>query len=203
MPHFFNQYNISIITDDLRIFLNAGKGAIDKLDYFSTILTNIETAGSIELTYCYENIDIVSEVENAVVQQLEFAAKRELNIQLNFSPAALMVYADRLFLQQIFFRLLSDLFEASEKGSVISVYVTDSDGKCIIEVINQNEISGKMEADAYFKKHRITNAFQAPSAQSGDVLTEYKKIIEDMGGELSYPFAKDALNYFRLKFAIV
>ena len=203
MPHFFNQYNISIITDDLRIFLNAGKGAIDKLDYFSTILTDIETAGSIELTYCYENIDIVSEVENAVVQQLEFAAKRELNIQLNFSPAALMVYADRLFLQQIFFRLLSDLLEASEKGSVISVYVTDSDGKCIIEVINQNEISGKMEADAYFKKHRITNAFQAPSAQSGDVLTEYKKIIEDMGGELNYPLAKDALNYFRLKFAIL
>ena len=203
MPHFFNQYNISIITDDLRIFLNAGKGAIDKLDYFSTILTDIETAGSIELTYCYENIDIISEVENAVVQQLEFAAKRELNIQLNFSPAALMVYADRLFLQQIFFRLLSDLFEASEKGSVISVYVTDSDGKCIIEVINQNEISGKMEADAYFKKHRITNALQTPSAPSGDVLTEYKKIIEDMGGELSYPLAKDALNYFRLKFAIL
>ena len=203
MPHFFNQYNISIITDDLRIFLNAGKGAIDKLDYFSTILTDIETAGSIELTYCYENIDIISEVENAVVQQLEFAAKRELNIQLNFSPAALMVYADRLFLQQIFFRLLSDLLEAGEKGSVISVYVTDSDGKCIIEVINQNEISGKMEADAYFKKHRITNALQTPSAPSGDVLTEYKKIIEDMGGELSYPLAKDALNYFRLKFAIL
>ncbi len=126
----------------------------------------------------------------------------QVSIQLHLSPASLMVNADRLFFHQILFRLFSSLLEANQKKSVVSVYVTDSDGKCIIEVINQPETLTPKASNDYFKKHRITNAFQPLPIQQDALLFVYKQMVEDMGGELSYSFTKGKANYFRLKFVI-
>jgi len=131
------------------------------------------------------------------------AEKMQVSIQLHLSPASLMVNTDKLFFQQIFFRLFSGLLETNQKRSVVSVYVTDSDGKCIIEVINQAETLSHKASNDYFKKHRITNAFQPLPIQQDALLFVYKQLIEDMGGELSYSFTKGNANYFRLKFALI
>jgi K+-sensing histidine kinase KdpD len=200
MPHFFNQREINAITDDLRVFLGAVKGPIDKLDYFTSQSATLESLGTMELAYRYEHINIIPEVEDAVIRQLELAEKMQVSIQLHLSPASLMVNTDQLFFQQIFFRLFFSLLEANEKRSVVSVYVTDSDGKCIIEVISQSGTSAAKASDDYFKKHRITNTFQSASTQQDALLWVYKQMLEDMGGELTYSFAKDKANYFRLKF---
>ena len=107
MPHIFNQREINAITDDLRIFLGAVKGPIDKLDYFTNKVTGLEVWASIGLEYSCEHIDIIPEVEKAVILQLDLAEKMQAGIQLHLSPASLMVHTDRLFFQQIFFRLLN------------------------------------------------------------------------------------------------
>ncbi len=203
MPQHFNRREINIITDDLKNFLSALKGPIDKLDYFTTRSTVLESTGSIELDYQFEHVDIIPEVENAVIQQMELAEKKEAGIQLHLSPAFLLIHTDRLFFQQIFFRLLSTLLEANEKRSAVSVYVMDSDGKCIIEVINQSATATVKAPDEYFKKYRITNIQQSPSVQLDALLAVYKKLIEGMGGELWYAFEKGKANYFRLKFDTV
>lgn len=202
MPHIFNQREINTITDDLRIFLGAVKGPIDKLDYFTNKVTGLEAWASIELEYQFDHIDIIPEVENAVIQQLDLADKMQASIQLHLSPASLMVNTDRLFFQQIFFRLLVTLLEANEKSSVISVYVNDSDGKCMIEVIEQWDTSSVKGPDDYFKKHRINNTSQLQSVPKDNLLWVYKLMIEDMGGELAYSFAKEGERYFRLKFVL-
>jgi K+-sensing histidine kinase KdpD len=202
MPHIFNQREINIITDDLRIFLGAVKGPIDKLDYFTSKVTGLESWASTVLEYRYEHIDIIPEVENAVIQQLELADRMQVSIQLHLSPASLMVHTDRLFFQQIFFRLLSTLLEANDKKSVVSVYVADSDGKCMIEVISQSGVLSARSSDDYFKKHRITNTLQSQPAPQENLLWVYKMMVEDMGGELVYSFAKGEENYFRLKFLL-
>jgi K+-sensing histidine kinase KdpD len=202
MPHIFNQREINTITDDLRIFLGAVKGPIDKLDYFTNKVTGLEAWASIELEYQFDHIDIIPEVENAVIQQLDLADKMQASIQLHLSPASLMVNTDRLFFQQIFFRLLVTLLEANEKNSVISVYVNDSDGKCMIEVIEQSDTFSVKGPDDYFKKYRINNTSQSQSVPKDNLLWVYKLMIEDMGGELAYSFAKERANYFRLKFTI-
>lgn len=202
MPNLFTQRDINIITGDLKVFLSAVKGPIDKLDYFTVLQQKSERPGNIELTYQRELVDIIPDVENAVIQQMELAEKKELNVQLHLSPASFLVNADRLFLQQILFRLLSNLLEAGKKKSVVSVYVTDSDGKCVIEAVDQTEIKKIIPgADDYFKKHRITNVFQAIESQPEAILNVYKKMIEDMGGELTFSF-KEKANYFRLKFML-
>jgi K+-sensing histidine kinase KdpD len=202
MPHIFNQREINTITDDLRIFLGAVKGPINKLDYFTNKLTGLETWASIGLEYSREYVDIIPEVENAVIQQLDLADKMQVSVQLHLSPASLMVHTDRLFFQQIFFRLLSTLLEANEKKSVVSVYVTDSDGKCMVEVINQSETLFAKGSDDYFKKHRINNPSQSQSVPKDNLLWVYKLMVEDMGGELAYSFEKGKGDYFRLKFVL-
>jgi K+-sensing histidine kinase KdpD len=200
MHQLFNRREINIITDDLKAFLSAVKGPIDKLDYFTTQADEIERIGSIQLDYRIEYIDMILEVENAVIKQLETVEEKESSIQLHLSPASLIVATDRLFFQQIFFRLLSTLLEVSKERSVISVYVKDRDGKCIIEAINHIQTVSVQTADDYFKKHRITNVLHSPPAQKHALLAVYKQLMEDMGGEMSYSFEKGKPDYFRLKF---
>ena len=202
MPHLYNQQDIGILTEELKVFLHADKGPIDKLDYFSTLIPEFETARMMELSYRNENIDLIPEVENAVIKQLELAEKKELGIQLHLSPASFIVHTDRLFLQQILFRLMVSLLDACEKKSVVSVYVTDSDGKCIIEAISHAETANKKNEDDYFKKYRITNPLHASMVQDDAVLAVYKKLVEDMGGELAFAFTNEKQRFFRLKFPI-
>jgi K+-sensing histidine kinase KdpD len=202
MPRLFNRSEINMITEDLKAFLSAAKGPIDKLDYFTGKATHLERYGALELEYRFEQIDIIPEVENAVIRQVEEAEQKGTGIQLHLSAASLVVNTDRLFFQQIFFRLFSTLLEANEKKAIVSVYVTDSDGKCIIEAISQPEGSPVKGSEDYFKKYRITNVYQAISAQEDALLSVYKLLLEEMGGELFYAFAKGKSNYFRLKFNI-
>ena len=200
MPNVFNQQDIRIITEDLKVLLNAERGQINKLDYFSTLMPQLETAGTMELDYQNENIDIIPEIENAVIKKLMLAEKKEIGIQLQLCPTSFMVQADRIFLQQIFLGLLSRLLESIENKSVVRIYVTDSDGKCIIEAISQAEAIKEKEEDNYFKKYRITNPLHASIIKEEAVLYVYKKIVEDMGGELT--FSNDKQHFFRLKFPI-
>jgi K+-sensing histidine kinase KdpD len=202
MSRLFNRREINMITDDLKTFLSAAKGPIDKLDYFTGKAPDLERYGAIELGYRFEHIDIIPEVENAVIRQVEEAEEKGIGIQLHLSAASLVVDTDRLFFQQIFFRLFSTLLEANEKKAVVSVYVTDSDGKCIIEAISQPEGSPVKGSDDYFKKYRITNVYQMISEQEDALLSVYKLLLEEIGGELFYAFAKGKSNYFRLKFNI-
>jgi K+-sensing histidine kinase KdpD len=202
MPQYFNRREIKSITDDLKLFLSAVNGPIGKLDYFNTHAASVENTGSMEIEYNSGYLDLIPEVENAVINQLEKAEKKSINLQLHLSPASLMVHVDRLFFQQIFFRLFSDLLEVNEKNSIISVYVTDSDGKCIIELLSRPETQAAQASEDYFKKYRITNLLHAPAIKDENLLPVFKKMVEDMGGELSYVFAKDKANYVRMKFAL-
>ena len=203
MPHLFNQQDIRSVSDDLKVFLNAVKGPIDKLDYFNSIQPVTENEGGVALAYRPQNIDIIPEVENAVILQMEHAEKKQVCVLLYLSPASFIVCVDRLFLQQIFFRLIRNILEACENKSVISVYVTDSDDKCMIEVLNQKDPAAQNEADDYFKKYRINNPVHTAESAEGAVLLVYKEMIEDMSGELSYSFNDKKQLYFRLKFPMV
>jgi hypothetical protein len=202
MSRLFNRREINMITDDLKTFLNATKGPIDKLDYFTIKAPDIERYGAIEMQYQVEHIDLIPEVENAVIKQLEQAEEKGIGIQLHLSAASLIVDTDRLFFQQIFFRLFSTLLGSNEKKATVSVYAADSDGKCIIEAISQPEDSSEKKPQDYFKKYRITNVYQAIPAQQDALLSVYTELLKDMGAELFYAFVKGKSNYFRLKFDV-
>lgn len=203
MSQSFNRREIKAVTDDLKLFLSAVNGTIGKLDYFSKHADALQREGVMEIAYDPAYIDLIVEVENAVISQVEKAEEKSISIQLHLSPASMMVHVDRLFFQQIFYRLFSDLLQVNEKKSIISVYFTDSDGKCIIELVSRAETQAAQASEDYFKKYRITNVLHAPAMQDENLLLVYKKMVEDMKGELAFVFSKDKPSYVRLKFELL
>lgn len=203
MPHAFNRREIKSITDDLKRFLSAVNGPIAKLDYFNRNAASLEKNGVMEIGYDPAPVDLIPEIEKTVTSQVEKAEESAIGIHLHLSPASMMVQVDRLFFQQVFYRLFADMLQVNKKGAIISVYVTDSDGKCIIELMSRAEMQAGRASEDYFKKYRITNVLHAPAMQDEHILLAYKKMVEDMKGELAYVFTKDKPNYVRLKFGLI
>ena len=201
MPHHYTQPSVNILVSDLRAL--TGPAVNDKLIYLDTKLTDIDNAGSIYFEYCYEDFDIVAEIEMITISKMAEAENKAVNLQLHLSPSPVIVHLDRIFLQQILFKVLSQLLVSVEDGSVISIHITDCDGKCMVEGINRSAIVEEQITEDYFKKYRITNSPQNPVASVEDTLSVYKQITEDMGGELLYNFTnKSEKSYFRLKFIL-
>ena len=154
--------------------------------------------GNARIEYLYEDFDIIPEVENTTVTQLTAADEKQVTLQLHLSPEPVMVNIDRFFLQQILCKMLAHLLDTVKNGSIISIYVTNSDGKCFIEAISRPAVPEEEMPEDYFKKYRITN-----SLQRKDNLSVYKQITQDMCGELMYNFTKKSQGkYFSLKFAL-
>ena len=73
----------------------------------------------------------------------------------------------------------------------------------MIDVLSQKDPSAQNEADNYFKKYRINKPIPSAALAGAAVLLVYKKMIEDMLGELSFSFSDEKQFYFRLKFPLV
>jgi len=118
------------------------------------------------------------------------AAKYLTNFELNYkgelvqvAAPSIKVQADKNFLQPILFSLLSYLSGNGQNGAIISLHVTKTVEKVIIEIQQQQGISLKEELPA--------------------ALTVYEKVLEDLGGELACTKSNTgAINYFRLKFCL-
>ena len=198
MPHHYAQPSVNILISDLRAL--TGPAVNDKLIYLDTKLTDIDNAGLIYFEYCYEDFDIIAEIEMITISKMVEAENKAVSLQLYLSPWLVIVHLDRVFLQQILSKLLSQLLESVQNGSVISIHITDCDGKCMVEGINRSAIAEAQITEDYFKKYRINNSLQNHVASVEDTLSVYKQITEDMGGELIYNFTnKSEKNYFRLK----
>jgi len=201
MPHHYTQSSVNILVSDLKAL--TGPAVNDKLIYLDTKLTDLDKAGSINLEYRYEDFDIIAEIEMITISKMAEAENKAVSLQLYLSPSPVIVHLDRVFLQQILYKLLSQLLVSVQNGSVISIHITDCDGKCMVEGINHSAIVEEQITEDYFKKYRITNSPQNPVASVEDTLSVYKQITEDMGGELIYNFTnKSEKSYFRLKFIL-
>ena len=203
MPFHYSQSELNSMIHDLKTAVEQNPYANDKLIYLTQKLADIENEEVTNIEYQYEDFDIIPEVEAITVSQLPDAEKKQVNLQFYLSTVPVMMHIDRVFLQQILFKLLANLLDAVPDGSVISIHVTDSDGKCIVEGINRSAVADEQTDDDYFKKYRITNSLQTPPSPAEYSLSVYKKIAEDMGSELIYNFTKKSQgNYFRLKFIL-
>lgn len=201
MPNHYTQPSLNILIRDLRTL--TGQAVNDKLIYLDTKLSDVDKTGSVYFEYRYEDFDIILEIETIAISKMTEAENKAVSLQLHLSQSPVIVQLDRIFLQQILFKLLSQLVEGIQNGSVISIHVTDSDGKCMVEGINNSVVAEEQIAEDYFKKYRITNSLPNHAASGEDDLLVYKKITEDMGGELIYNFTKKSgKNYFRLKFVL-
>jgi len=178
MPHRFNKAALAILVNDLRI-----ANAYNKVEQLQQKLEALDNAGTTAVSYTLEDFNVIPEIENIVVAFLSKPDNAGVNAQVHVAASQIKVQADKNFLQPILFSLLSYLSGSGQNDAIISLHVTKTVEKVIIEIQQQQGISLDEEL---------------PTG-----LTVYEKVLEDMGGELACTKSNTgAINYFRLKFCL-
>jgi signal transduction histidine kinase len=204
-----NQMSIDLInrssgnlTTDQKEILSYITMGNEKLHYLSEKLSDSADADTGKVTYKMEDFDMVAEVEKAAVSLVDASSIKEISLQLNLSPTPLIVNLDKIFVRHIFFKLLSNIIRFSQKASVISIHVSQSEDHCVIEFINKGRPIGIDKLNEYFNRLDTPNQNESATSQSGMGFSVSKKLIEDLGGELSYNSNDTYGNYFKIKFPL-
>ncbi len=204
-----NQMSIDLInrssgnlTTDQKEILSYITMGNEKLHYLSEKLSDSADADTGKVTFKMEDFDMVAEVEKAAVSLVDAASIKEISLQLNLSPTPLIVNLDKIFVRHIFFKLLSNIIRFSQKASVISIHVSQSENYCAIEFINKGRAIGIDKLNEYFNRLGSPNQNESATSHSGMGFSVSKKLIEDLGGELSYNSNDTYGNYFKIKFPL-
>ncbi|MBY0480184.1 MAG: HAMP domain-containing histidine kinase [Chitinophagaceae bacterium] len=194
--------NASNLTTDQKEILSYITMGNEKLHYLSQKLSDSADADTGKVTFNLEEFDIIPEVEKAAVSLVDAASIKQISLQLNLSPTPLFVNLDKIFVRHIFFKLLSNIIRFVYKTSVISIHTSQSDDYCEIEFVNKGKPIGIDKLNEYFNRLNSPNQHEAATSQSGMGFSVSKKMIEDMGGELSYNSNETFGNYFKIKFKL-
>ncbi|HJV19013.1 MAG TPA: HAMP domain-containing sensor histidine kinase [Sediminibacterium sp.] len=204
-----NQISIDLInrkssnlTSDQKEILSYITMGNEKLHYLSQKLAESAEADTGKIEYRFEEFDIVPEVEKAAIALVDAASIKQVSLQVHLSPSEIIVNLDKIFLRHILFKLLSNVIRFIQKGSALSIHAADSDGWCIIEIINKATPIGTEKLDEYFNRLHAPNQSEYAVTQSGMGFSVAKQLTTDMGGTLSYESNPTVGNYFKLKFKL-
>lgn len=204
-----NQISIDLInrtsgnlTTDQKEILSYITMGNEKLHYLSQKLSDSADADTGKVEFKLEEFDIVPEVEKAAVSLVDASSIKQISLQVNLSPTPLIVHLDRIFVRHIFFKLLSNIIRFVQKSTVISIITSQTDEYCNIEFVNRGNPIGLQKLNEYFSRLDNPNNPDAATNQSGMGFSVSKKMIEDMGGELTYNSNETYGNYFKIKFKL-
>lgn len=204
-----NQISIDLInrssgnlTTDQKEILSYITMGNEKLHYLSQKLSDSADADTGKVEFKLEAFDIVPEVEKVAVSLVDASSIKQISLQLNLCPTPLIVDLDKIFVRHIFFKLLSNIIRFAQKGTVISIHTSESDDYSVIEFINKGRPIGMEKLNEYFNRLNTPNQHEAATSQSGMGFSVSKKMIEDMGGEISYNSNDVYGNYFKIKFKL-
>jgi signal transduction histidine kinase len=204
-----NQISIDLInrkssnlTSDQKEILSYITMGNEKLHYLSQKLAESAEADTGKIEYRFEEFDIIPEVEKAAIALVDAASIKQVSLQVHLSPSEIIVNLDKIFLRHILFKLLSNVIRFIQKGSALSIHAADSDGWCIIEIINKATPIGTDKLDEYFNRLHAPNQSEYAVTQSGMGFSVAKQLTTDMGGTLTYESNPTVGNYFKLKFKL-
>ncbi len=189
--------NLTIDQKEILSYITMGN---EKLHYLSEKLSDSADADTGKITFKLEEFDMVQELEKAAVGLVDASSIKQISLQVNLSTTPLLVNLDKIFVRHIFFKLLSNIIRFSQKGSVISIHASQSEEFCVIEFINKGRPIGIDKLNEYFNRLSNPNQYEAATSQSGLGFSVSKKMIEDLGGEISYNSNETFGNYFKIKF---
>jgi signal transduction histidine kinase len=150
----------------------------------------------------YQQFDIIPEIEQVAIALFDRAQIKQVDIQAHLSPAKIIVNVDKFFFRYILSNLLSDVLRFIQNGSILSIHAADSEGMCIIEIINNATPIGKELLDQYFNQLSNFNLSALANTQSGRGFSIAEKLTVEMDGVLTYKTDLAIGNYFKLKFKL-
>lgn len=183
MPHSFNQAALTIIVNSMKGRANARLADLEK----KIAISGGQVSKMME--YTITHFDIISSIENAIVDILEKANPSTPNVQVHISSSPVMVCADKDFVDFIFSDLFSQLYYAIKQGTLVSVYVAATEEAGIVEI----QETGISQSEELLSNNALVSTDQS--------LIVCRQLMEDMGGEMLY-LLNDKGNYFRLKFLL-
>ena len=190
--------NLSIEQKEIIDYISSGN---DKLNYLSEKLAASADRDEAKVQFTKENIDISPVVEQVVLDNADSAQIKQINLQLHLSASPIIVYLDKLFLEQVLFKLLTNVFRYAEAGSIVTIHTNRQNEKCVIEVINIGKLIGVSKMNELFTKiHPSRSLKEAVNDDSEMGLSVAKKLTETMGGTFAYNSDESTGNYYKIEF---
>jgi K+-sensing histidine kinase KdpD len=173
----------------------------DKLSYLSEKLAASADRDEANVEFNYEYFDINPEIEKSVMGMFDAAQLKDINLQLHLSASVIMVYLDKMFLEQVLFKLLTNAIKYAEKESIITIHSNHISDKCIIEVINFGKELGSEKLNDLFNKLKPYKSLRESIASDADLgFSVAKKLTESMNGTLTYTSDEKKGNYYKIEF---
>jgi signal transduction histidine kinase len=190
--------NLSVEQNEILTYIGAGN---EKLNYLSEKLAASADKDEAKIEFNQEKFDINPEVENAVLDIADAAQMKQINLQLHLSASPIEVYLDKLFMEQVLFKLLSNVIRYSRKDSVVTIHTHNQNDNCVIEVINIGKLIGKEKMNDLFNKLQPSKSLiDSTQLESEMGFSVAKKITEAMGGRFAYNSEESTGNYYRIEF---
>ena len=190
--------NLSIEQKEIIDYISSGN---DKLNYLSEKLAASADRDEAKVQFTKENIDISPVVEQVVLDNADSAQIKQINLQLHLSASPIIVYLDKLFLEQVLFKLLTNVFRYAEAGSIVTIHTNRQNEKCVIEVINIGKLIGVSKMNELFTKiHPSRSLKEAVNDDSEMGLSVAKNLTETMGGTFAYNSDESTGNYYKIEF---
>jgi signal transduction histidine kinase len=190
--------NLSVEQNEILNYIGAGN---EKLNYLSEKLAASADKDEAKIAFNLEKFDINPEVENAVLDIADAAEMKQINLQLHLSASPIEVNLDKLFMEQVLFKLLSNVIRYSRKDSVVTIHTHNQNDNCVIEVINIGKLIGKEKMNELFNKLQPSKSLiDSTQLESEMGFSVAKKLTETMGGRFAYNSEESTGNYYRIEF---
>jgi signal transduction histidine kinase len=174
----------------------------DKIKYLSERLAGSSEKDTTAIDFNFTAIDLGPEVEAATINMSDAAQLKQIGLQLHLYPSELLVQLDKIFLDQILFRLLSNVTRYAQSGSIITIHTQKVGDNAVIEVINKGRLIGVKKLDELFNKLSSPSLSAESASQASLGFSVAKQLVEQMGGTLTYNSTEATGNYYRIDFKL-
>ncbi len=190
--------NLSVEQVEIINYIGAGN---EKLNYLSEKLAASADKDEAKVAFNEESFDISPEVESVVMDVADAAEMKQIGLQLHLSASPIEVFLDKLFLEQVLFKLLVNVIRYAQKDSILTVHTHKQTYKCVIEIINIGKLVGKEKLTELFNKLQPSKSLKESLQSESEMgFSVAKKLTETMGGKLTFNSEEGTGNYYRIEF---
>ena len=175
----------------------------EKLNYLSEKLAVSTEQDETKVDFHLERLDINKHVEKIAVEVADSAQLKHIGMQLHLNSASVFADLDSLFLDQVLFKLFTNIIKIASGNSILTIHTHHNSNKAVIEIINIGELIGTEKLNVLF--NNLSDGKSIVDSISSHLEPELgfasaKKVVETMGGTVNYSCDNTNKNYFRIEF---
>ncbi|MFP5041142.1 sensor histidine kinase [Parasediminibacterium sp. JCM 36343] len=172
----------------------------EKLKYLSEKMANSAESESSQIDYNYTDIDFGKAVEQVTMDMSDAATMKQIKLQLNIDPSSTIVYLDKIFLDQVLVKLMSNVVRYSASNTIVSIHLHKVDNKAVLDIANKGKILGSKKLEQLFNGLDELSQSHGVATQTTLGFSVAKTLAEQMGGKLTYNSDESTGNFYRLEF---